>query len=53
MNNVPQGFYCSMYSAGWDPSYATNTGQTRGTDVYRVVDSLSFFNGTVDSGTTC
>ncbi|KAI9783197.1 MAG: hypothetical protein M1839_004037 [Geoglossum umbratile] len=53
MNNVPQGFYCSMYSAGWDPSYATNTGQTRGTDVYRVVDSVSFFNGTVDNGTTC
>ncbi|KAI9773059.1 MAG: hypothetical protein M1840_008179 [Geoglossum simile] len=53
MNDVPQGFYCSMYSAAWDPPYATNTGQTRGTDVYKVVDSLSFFNGTVDSGTTC
>ncbi|KAH0536583.1 hypothetical protein FGG08_006567 [Glutinoglossum americanum] len=52
-NNVPQGFYCSMYSANWDPSYAANTGQTRGSDVYRVVDSVSFFNATADSGMTC
>ncbi|KAH0551195.1 hypothetical protein GP486_007478 [Trichoglossum hirsutum] len=52
-NNVPQGFYCAMYSASWGPPYATNSGQTRGDNVYRVVNSLSFFNNTADPGVVC
>jgi len=52
-NNIPQGFYCSMYSQAWGPQYAVNYGQTRGQDVYVVYDSFSFTNTTQDSGRTC
>jgi hypothetical protein len=33
-----------MYTQPWDSSYATNTGQTRGTDVYTIEYSYSYSN---------
>ncbi|KAI4196366.1 MAG: hypothetical protein LQ350_006617 [Teloschistes chrysophthalmus] len=41
-NAVPQGLYCSMYTKAWDPSYATNYGQYRGSDRYTVSRSYSY-----------
>lgn len=41
-NGVPQGLYCSMYNQAWDPSYAKNTGQYRGSDHYSVSYSYSY-----------
>ncbi|OCK84336.1 hypothetical protein K432DRAFT_414050 [Lepidopterella palustris CBS 459.81] len=35
-NGLSQGQMCSMYTLAWDSSYAVNTGQTRGTDVYSI-----------------
>ncbi|MCJ1305500.1 hypothetical protein MMC08_008314, partial [Hypocenomyce scalaris] len=49
-NNVPQGLYCSFYTQSWGPSYATNTGQTRGTDVYTVSESYSYYLTVNDTG---
>ncbi|MCJ1485749.1 hypothetical protein MMC06_005924 [Schaereria dolodes] len=39
---VPQGLYCSLYNETWGPSYATNYGQTRGSDRYTVSRSYSY-----------
>ncbi|KAI9861299.1 MAG: hypothetical protein M1824_002506 [Vezdaea acicularis] len=41
-NGVAQGTYCALYTNSWDPSYATNEGQTRGSDYYTVSDSYSY-----------
>jgi hypothetical protein len=41
-NTIPQGMVCSFYTRTWDPSYATNTGQWRGSDRYDVVNSDGF-----------
>ena len=41
-NGVPQGLYCSLYNQTWAPSYATNYGQTRGSDRYTVSRSYSY-----------
>ena len=41
-NGIPQGLYCSLYNETWAPSYATNRGQTRGTDRYTVSRSYSY-----------
>jgi hypothetical protein len=35
-------FTCSYYSQAWGPSYATNTGQTRGRDVYTIGMSYGY-----------
>ncbi|THX57875.1 hypothetical protein D6D06_03446 [Aureobasidium pullulans] len=35
-NGSPVGQYCSLYSASWPSSYATNFGQYRGSDKYSV-----------------
>jgi hypothetical protein len=50
-NGVPQGTYCSMYTRAWDPSYATNTGQTRADGVYTIAGSLTYTLTTQDPGT--
>lgn len=41
-NAIPQGLYCSLYNETWAPSYATNYGQTRGSDRYTVSESYSY-----------
>jgi hypothetical protein len=41
-NGVPQGLYCTLYNKTWAPSYATNYGQTRGSDRYTVSQSYSY-----------
>ena len=41
-NSIPQGLYCSLYSQAWDPKYATNYGQYRGSDRYTVSESYSY-----------
>lgn len=51
-NTVPQGTYCSFYSRVWDSSYATNTGQNRGSDVYTVSESFAYTLTNPDSGST-
>ncbi|KAI0136404.1 hypothetical protein BJ170DRAFT_727865 [Xylariales sp. AK1849] len=33
---------CSLYSASWDVSYATNTGQYRGNDLYTIDYSVTY-----------
>ncbi|KAK5123636.1 hypothetical protein LTR85_002674 [Meristemomyces frigidus] len=48
-NNTPsntQGQYCAIYSESWSSSYATNTGQYRGTDHFMIDYSYSFTNST-------
>lgn len=45
-NNVAQGQYCSLYSQPWNSSYATNTGQYRGSDRYTISYSFSYYNST-------
>jgi hypothetical protein len=45
-NGVSQGQYCSLYNETWDASYATNFGQTRGSDIYTIDDSYSYSNAT-------
>ncbi|KAK8097518.1 hypothetical protein PG984_016657 [Apiospora sp. TS-2023a] len=45
-NGQPEGQYCSLYTMAWDPSYAKNTGQYRGSDRYTIAYSYSFVNGT-------
>ncbi|KAI5247013.1 hypothetical protein E4T42_06178 [Aureobasidium subglaciale] len=46
LNNAstPQGQYCSLYTETWDSTYATNTGQNRGSDRYFVGYSYTFSN---------
>ena len=41
-NAIPQGLYCTLYSQAWDRSYATNYGQTRGSDRFTVSRSYSY-----------
>ena len=41
-NGVPQGLYCSLYTQAWAPSYATNHGQTRGSDRYTISRSYAY-----------
>lgn len=41
-NGSPQGIYCSMYTESWDPKYATNVGQYRGSDYWSVTSAFSF-----------
>lgn len=44
-NGLAQGQYCSLYSAAWDGSYATNTGQYDGQgNHYTISYSYSFGN---------
>ena len=45
-NGVVQGQYCALYSESWDPSYATNMGQWRGSDYYTVDYSFAYSNST-------
>lgn len=42
----PQGQYCAIYSESWGSSYATNTGQYRGSDHYLIEYSYTFTNST-------
>ncbi|KAI4850680.1 hypothetical protein E4T44_02603 [Aureobasidium sp. EXF-8845] len=49
LNNAstPQGQYCSLYTEAWDAgTYATNTGQYRGSDHYFIDYSYTFGNAT-------
>ena len=41
-NGIPQGLYCALYNETWAPSYATNHGQTRGSDRYTISRSYSY-----------
>ena len=41
-NGIPQGLYCSLYNETWAPSYATNRGQTRGSNRYTISRSYSY-----------
>ncbi len=50
-NGIPQGTICSLYTETWDASYATNYGQTRGTDVYTIYESLGYSLTNTDPGT--
>lgn len=52
-NGVPQGQYCALYSQTWDPSYATNTGQWRGSDQYTVSYASSYSNTTDPGKPSC
>lgn len=45
-DGVYQGQYCSMYTETWNTTYATNTGQTRGSDVYTIANSYISSNVT-------
>ncbi|KAI1858428.1 uncharacterized protein JN550_012638 [Neoarthrinium moseri] len=44
---------CSLYSASWDQSYATNDGQWRGDDHYTVDFSVTGSNSTDPGSATC
>ena len=48
-NQDPVGQYCSLYSETWAPAFATNKGQTRGSDKYTISYSYSFSNGTANA----
>jgi len=50
-NGKPQFQECALYSMSWSASYATNTGQWRGSDQYTIDQSYSFTNNT-DPGTS-
>ena len=50
-NGIPQGTICSLYTETWDASYATNYGQTRGSDVYTIAKSLGYSLTNTDPGT--
>ena len=45
-----QGQYCAIYSEAWDSSYATNTGQYRGSDHYMIEYSYTFTNSSSAGG---
>lgn len=45
-NAEPVGQYCSLYSETWAPAFATNRGQSRGSDRYTIEYSFAFSNGT-------
>ncbi|OCL15259.1 hypothetical protein AOQ84DRAFT_358179 [Glonium stellatum] len=45
-NGVSVGQYCAMYTQAWNSTWATNTGQYRGTDKYTIAYSYSFVNST-------
>ena len=45
-NGVSVGQYCAMYTEAWNSTWATNTGQYRGTDKYTIAYSYSFVNST-------
>ncbi|KAI9048530.1 hypothetical protein LZ554_007363 [Drepanopeziza brunnea f. sp. 'monogermtubi'] len=42
--DAPQGIYCAMYSEAWAPAYATNYGQYRGNEYWRVSQAYSYTN---------
>ncbi|KAB8291843.1 hypothetical protein EYC80_006625 [Monilinia laxa] len=44
LNDVAQGQACAMYTESWDPSYATNTGYSKGTHVYTIRSSYTVSN---------
>lgn len=46
VNNLtnPQGQYCAMYSESWNSTYATNTGQWRGSDYHFIGNSYALSN---------
>lgn len=44
LNGVAQGQACAMYTESWDPSYATNTGYTKGDHVYTIHSSYTVSN---------
>lgn len=50
-NGVPQGTYCSLYTKPFDATYASNGGQTRGSDVYTIAESFGFTLNPQDAGT--
>lgn len=41
-NNVPQGEYCAMYTHQWEPRYATNYGQYRGSNYYSIGEAWMY-----------
>ncbi|THV78875.1 hypothetical protein D6D29_07325 [Aureobasidium pullulans] len=52
-NGVGQGQYCSMYTEQWSSTYATNTGQNRGSDKYTMSFSFMYGNTTDDGTPAC
>jgi hypothetical protein len=52
-NGVGQGQFCSMYTEQWSASYATNKGQTRGSDKYTMSFSFMYANNTDDGTPAC
>ncbi|KAJ9629704.1 hypothetical protein H2203_002085 [Taxawa tesnikishii (nom. ined.)] len=52
-NGVGQGQYCSMYTQAWNSTYATNTGQYRGSDKYTISYSFSYYNSTDAGSPVC
>ena len=48
-NREPVGQYCSLYNETWAPAFATNKGQTRGSDKYTISYSFTFSNGTANA----
>lgn len=49
-NGANVGQYCALYNETWSSSYATNTGQWRGSDYYSIAFSYTYSNIT-DPGT--
>ncbi|KAG7004913.1 hypothetical protein G7Y79_00022g051340 [Physcia stellaris] len=45
-NDVYQGQYCALYTQTWNVTYATNTGQYRGSDHYTIQHSYIASNAT-------
>lgn len=52
-NGVGQGQYCSLYTQAWSQVYATNKGQTRGSDKYTISYSFAYTNSTDDGTSVC
>lgn len=52
-NGVGQGQFCSMYTEQWASIYATNKGQTRGSDKYTISFSFMYGNTTDDGTPAC
>lgn len=52
-NGVGQGQFCSMYTEQWASTYATNKGQTRGSDKYTISFSFMYGNTTDDGTPAC
>ena len=48
-NGEPVGQYCAMYTQAWDPSYATNCGQSQGSNEITMEYSYTYTNATAPS----